>query len=139
MAWRHPQIEWDVREPATHDLVGLAAEASKSTSALVASPEPRAVAGKGFACHAVHAILVGLSRPGSPRVRNRQAAHTYVARHWNGNSLGRLRMRIIKVVLLLGVVIAIAVWMLMYFSPYNSCIREGWSQEICERGKDQPN
>ena len=55
------------------------------------------MAGKGFACHAVHAILVGLSRPGSPRVRNRQAGHTYVARHWNGNSLGRLRMRIIRV------------------------------------------
>jgi hypothetical protein len=35
----------------------------------------------------------------------------------NGNSLGRLRMKIIKLVLLLGVVIAIAVWMLMYFSP----------------------
>jgi hypothetical protein len=28
-------------------------------------------------------------------------------------------MRIVKVVVLLGVVIAIAVWMLMYFSPYN--------------------
>jgi hypothetical protein len=45
-------------------------------------------------------------------------------------------MRIIKAVMLLGVVIAIAVGMWMYFSPYNSCIREGWSQEICERGLD---
>ena len=54
----------------------------------------------------------------------------------NGSSLGRLRMRMIKVVLLLGVVIAIVVWMLIYFSPYNSCIREGWSQEICEKGLD---
>ena len=31
------------------------------------------VASKGLALHAVHATLVGLSRPKSPRVRKRQA------------------------------------------------------------------
>jgi hypothetical protein len=45
-------------------------------------------------------------------------------------------MRIVKVVILLGVVIAIAIGMWIYFSSYNSCVGEGGSQEFCERGLD---
>jgi hypothetical protein len=99
------------------------------------SPEPRPVRGSRF---------MRYTRPWSvspARTETPSRPHLRPPSFGSGNgiSLGRLGMRIIKVVALLGVVIAIAVWMLIYFSPYNSCIREGWSQEICERGKDQPN
>ena len=96
------------------------------------------VASKGLALHAVHATWS--VSPGQNHRAYGNAKPPDLCRpsfgSGNGNSLSRLPMRIIKAVILLGVVIAIAVGMWMYFSPYNSCIREGWSQEICERGLD---